>query len=373
MRQLLDKGAEHAVMKRLSASRLKSGILYLPEQPVYADVLRRIGIAISLILIVSVLLWFTRGGLLDSTHPGRPMRFADVFYFAVITLTTVGYGDIVPHTHGARLVNALLLTPIRVFLWALFLGTAYDLVIQRYKERIQMRKLQDRLSSHTIVCGFGVKGRSCVSELMAHGAAPSDIVVIDSQESAVAGAAGMDIAALRGDASSEAILRAAGIDDAQTVIVAANRDDASVLVCLTVRSLNSAVKIVAAAREEENVKLLYNAGADVVVSPSVSGGRLMAAAVRQEAVTAFMEDLLHFGEGVDAGERRVDSSDAGKLAADLEDLKDKLVLGVQRGTQRCPFHKLPTYLLQEGDRIVFLTSNPECRDTPGPTSRIEKG
>ena len=68
------------------------------------------------------------------------------------------------------------------------------------------------------------------------------------------------------------------------MLVAPNRDDAAVLICLTVRSLTPDVHLVAAAREEENIKLLYGAGANLVVAPSVSGGRLMGAAVRQQAV-----------------------------------------------------------------------------------------
>ena len=76
-----------------------------------------------------------RDGLRDNAHPDRPMGFVDVFYFTVVSLTTVGYGDIAPVTDQARLVNAILLTPLRVFLWALFLGTAYELTVLRLRLR----------------------------------------------------------------------------------------------------------------------------------------------------------------------------------------------------------------------------------------------
>lgn len=345
-------------MRMRNSRTPQPGTLRLPERSPLPALLRRVGLAVGLIVMVAILLWFNRDGLRDNTHPDRPIGLVDVFYFTVVTLTTVGYGDIIPVTAEARLVNAVLLTPIRVFLWALFLGTAYELILRQYQEKVQMQKLRQRLSGHTILCGYGVKGRSIVSELLAHGHHPSEIVVIDPDEEMAQEAAAQDLVALRGDASAEAILRAAVVERAGHVLVAPNRDDASVLICLTVRTLAPQVRLVAAAREEENIKLLYKAGADVVIAPSVSGGRLMAAAVRQHAVTGFLEDLLEFGAGVDAGERVVGAEEAGRRVADLAELRDKLVLGVSRGGERCPFHRLQDWILQPGDVIVYLTAAP---------------
>lgn len=351
-------------MRNLDSPRKAFGVLQLPEDsPVWA-LFRRIGIALAMILVVSVLMWFHRDGLRDNSHPNRPIRFTDVFYYTVVTLTTVGYGDIIPVTQQARLFNAIFLTPVRVALWAIFLGTAYELVIQQYRERVQMRRLRDRLKDHTIVCGYGVKGRAIVGELFAQGYEHSDIVVIDPDEASAQQAAAHDLVALRGDASQESILKAAAIEKAAHVLVAPNRDDACVLICLTVRTLAPRVRVIAAAREEENIKLIYKAGADVVVSPSVSGGRLMAAAMRQKAVIGFLEDLLEFGAGVDAGERQVTPEEEGKRVFELPDLRGKLVLGVARGEERCPFHRLGTFPLKPGDLIVYLTGGRGDRETP---------
>src|SRR5687767_7616689 len=147
------------------------GPLRLPEGSPVSALLRRIGLAVALILIVAVVLWWDRDGLRDTAHPDRSITFVDVFYFTVVSLTTVGYGDIVPVTDLARLINALLLTPIRIFLWVLFLGTAYELTLLRlrFREERQMKDLHDRLRDHVVVCGYGVKGRAIVSELLAHG------------------------------------------------------------------------------------------------------------------------------------------------------------------------------------------------------------
>lgn len=341
-----------------SAAATGFGILRLPERSPVPGLLTRLAVAVGLIVLVAIFLWITRGGLRDNAHPGRPMGFVDVFYFTVVTLTTVGYGDIAPVTPNARLVNAVLLTPIRVFLFALFLGTAYELTFLRYRERLLMNQLKERLNNHAIVCGYGVKGRAIVEELLAHGYKEDNIVVIEPDEAGSQEAASHNLVALKGDASSEALLRAAAIEKASEVLVAPNRDDVCVLICLTVRELAPKVRLIAAAREEENVKLLYRAGADMVVTPSVSGGRLMAACVRRSAVPLFLEDLLAFGHGLDAHERVVTRDEAGKTVADLKGMERALIVGLSRvGREHIPFHALRGLPLETGDVIVYLTDD----------------
>ena len=351
------------------------GPLRLPEEAPERALLRRVALAVGLILAVAALQWLDRDGLRDNVHPDRPIGFIDVLYFTVVSLTTVGYGDITPVTDNARLINAVVMTPIRIFLWVLFLGTAYELTVlrMRLRQERQMKELHDRLSQHVIVCGYGVKGRAIVDELLAHGQAPDQIVAIDQSEAAVATAARQGLVALQGDASSEELLRAANVEDASAVLVAPNRDDASVLISLTVRSLAPEVHLIASAREEENIKLLYGAGVDLVVAPSVSGGRLMGAAVRQHAVPQFLEDLLSFGEGLAMAERIVQPDEAGRLASELSGLDDGLILGVARGRERCPFHQLPCFRLRPGDVIVYLTGEESCAEDAEPVSPAEIG
>ena len=193
---------------------------------------------------------------------------------------------------------------------------------------------------------------------MAHGNAPDAIVVIEPDETAAQSAAAAGFIALRGNASAEAILQSAAVEKAGHVLVATSRDDEGVLICLTVRALNPNVRLIASAHEEENIKLLYRAGADVVVSPSLSGGRLMGAAVRQRAVTTFLQDLLIFGEGMDTGEYSISRADIGQTVSQLAEsnpkLRDKLILGIARGEQRFDFSQIRDMTLQDDDVVVFL-------------------
>ena len=143
----------------------------------------RLGIAALLFCLVFGLLWLDRDGLRDQLD--GEISLTDVVYFTMITVTTVGYGDIVPVSTSARLLDALVVTPIRFTIWFLFLGTAYQLIFRQYMERYVVAKLQGTLNRHLIVCGFGHTGMSTVKELLARGVKAAQIVVIDQQEERV--------------------------------------------------------------------------------------------------------------------------------------------------------------------------------------------
>ena len=340
------------------------GPLRVQEDAPGRTLIRRIALAAGIIVAVSIMLWFDRDGLRDNAHPDQPPGFVDVFYFTVVSLTTVGYGDITPVSDIARLVNAIILTPIRIFLWVLFLGTAYEISVLRLKFREErlMRELKERLNRHVIVCGYGSKGHAIVEELLAHGHEAENIVVIDVSEAATAECAKRGLVAMRGDASQESLLAAAGVSRAAYVLVATDRDDAATLICLTVRSVAPDAFLVAAARQEENIKLLYGAGANLVVAPAVTGGRLMAAAVRQRAVPYFLEDMIMYGEGLSVSEREVTAAEVGRGATELAKTDQEIVIGVSRGVTRIPFDRFAGVTIEPGDFLVVLEG--ESRSAP---------
>ncbi|MHB9130698.1 MAG: potassium channel family protein [Armatimonadota bacterium] len=329
-----------------------------PYESIVRDLLFRLLLIIALMLLTACGLWLDRAGLRDNANPGQPIDFLAVVYYAVVTLTTVGYGDITPVTDTARLINILFVAPIRVVILIIFVGTAYELVLQRYQEAYRMRRLQMQLREHTIVCGYGVKGRASVAELLSYGIKQNQIVVIDIADENVEAAANEGIAALRGDATSEAVLRAAAIEKAAHVIVDVDKDDTAVLICLTTKHLNAAVQVVAAAKEAENIPLLYRSGADVVVASAVSSGRMLAMATRQQYAPRFVEDIITFGRGMDIGERTIRPEEDGLPLRQLPDLADKLVLGAYHEDKSYAFNQLSDLRLHPGDIIVYLASKP---------------
>ena len=149
------------------------------------------------------------------------------------------------------------------------------------------------------------------------------------------------------------MLRDAIIDKAKAVIISAGRDDSSALMLLTARHLNRAVRIIVSAKEEENVKLFKQGGADAIVSPATFGGYIMAAAVDHSHMVQYLDDLLTAGGKVSLVERLVGPDEIGKIPADL---KPDVLLRLYRGGLMFSLLELDeARRLQAGDILVLLT------------------
>ena len=302
---------------RLYQSQGAGRVLY-EKAPISPErmLLTRLLIVIGLFVLVITVLWFDREGLHDTLDDH--ISFADIVYFAMITVTTVGYGDIVPVDGNTRIVDALFITPIRIFIWFMFLGTAYQLVIQKVMEGFRMSRLKGRLQGHVVVCGFGETGQVAAREMVTKGSTPEDIVVIDISDDCVSQAANAGYIGLRGDPTHERILIDAGVKNARAVIVSLGRDDASVLAVLTARNLSPKARIVSVVWEDENAKLLSQAGANSVVRPSQAGGYLLADSVSSNFVTDYVFDLLTSDGRVELIERLPTEKEIGKPMKEIE-------------------------------------------------------
>lgn len=340
-----------AIRSSVGTSGLKLLITPKAWSPVRV-LLTRLLVVLLLFCLLFSLLWADRDGLRDQSD--GEISFSDIVYFTMITVSTVGYGDIVPVSTRARLLDALVITPIRLGIWILFLGTAYQLIIRQYLEGYRMAKLQETLSRHIIICGFGHTGMSAAKELMARGVKAEQIVVIDTLEERVRLAGSLGIAAMQADASQEAVLADAVIGKAKAVIIAAGRDDSSALTLLTARHLNPTVRIIVSAKEEEKVKLFKQGGADAIVSPATFGGYIIAAAVDHGHMVQYLDDLLTAGGQVSLLERTVRPDEIGKTPADL---KPDVLLRLYRGGTMLSLLELEqARRLQAGDILVLLTT-----------------
>lgn len=241
----------------------------------------RAGAAIALLAIAFMLLWFDRDGLKDQID--GHISFTDTLYFTMITITTVGYGDIVPVSDRARLIDAFLITPIRLFVWLIFLGTAFDMLLRRGWERWRMQRIQDKLCNHIVIAGFGRSGPNAAEELTAAGLDPGHIVVIDCQSDKIERAKQYGFAAVQGDASDNEVLAAVNIDRAAALIVAAGRDDTSILIVLSARALAPKLPIAVSIQAADNEDIARHAGATTVVNPVTVTGHLLAQATKLPA------------------------------------------------------------------------------------------
>jgi len=321
--------------------------------PVWADVFIRLSAALGLIFFVVLVHWADRNGLADH-HDGH-VSFLDVVYFTMISVTTTGFGDIAPISERARMVEALIVTPIRFAVIFIFVGTAYNFIIKHSWERWRMARIQERLRGHIVVLGYGVSGSEAVDELIERGTNPQGIVVIDpsSARLALAEEAGCNV--LEGDASRDETLQAVRIDRAKTVLVSAGRDDTSILIALTVRHLAPDVPITAVVRADDNEILARQAGADNVINPVRFTGLLLAGSAEGRHISDYLADLASASGRVRLLEREVEPDEVGRS---LDDVCAKgKGLRIYRGGRTIGFWEQETRRIEPGDVIVEIRVN----------------
>jgi voltage-gated potassium channel len=316
------------------------------------NIVVRIAIALALIMFVALLTYAGRDGYVDAE--GDAVSLLDAFYYATVSITTTGYGDVRPVSDEARLLTTVLVTPARVLFLILLVGTTLEILAQRSRDAYRRSRWKRTLKNHIIICGFGVKGRSALRTLLAKGVAPEQIVVIDDDRKAREHATAAGLTAIGGSAASTEVLLHSGVRDARSIVVAVNRDDTAVLVTLTARELNPDATIVAAVREEENVHLLRQSGATSVITSADAAGRLLGFAVQQPKVTEVLEDLLTVGQGLDIGEYVVSDDEGGSVSA-LG--MPGPVIAVVRGEDLMRFDDPRAATVKPGDRLVYLSSH----------------
>ncbi len=329
--------------------KLRAALRRASKLPVWADVLLRLSLAFFLIFIVIIIHWFDREGLRDS-HDGV-ISFLDVVYFTMISVTTTGFGDIAPISDRSRFIEAIIVTPVRIAVIFIFVGTAYNFVIKRSWEKWRMKQIQERLSGHIVTLGFGVSGAQAVHELIKRGTDPQEIVVVDCSEERLAEAEEIGCNILCGDATRDEILNAVRISQASSVIVSAGRDDASILMVLTVRHLSPNVPISVVIRADDNELLARQAGATTVINPVSFTGLLLASSCHGEHISEYLTDLASVGGEVLIQERAVASDEVGKR---LRDLPDGMGLRVYRDGVNFGFWEPEAQSLQPGDLVVQI-------------------
>lgn len=319
--------------------------------PVWADVALRLGAALALVFVVVMVHWLDRGGLKD-THDGS-ISFLDVVYFTMISITTTGFGDIAPVSDKSRLIEAVIVTPIRLAVIYIFVGTAYNFIIKRSWETWRMKRIQERLAGHVVVLGYGVSGSEAVAELIARGTDPAGIVVIDPspQRLALAEQAGCNV--MEGDATRDETLEAVRISRAQSILVSAGRDDTTILIILTARHVALDVPITAVVRADDNELLARQAGANNVINPVRFTGLLLAGSAEGRHISDYLSDLASVTGRVQLVERPVAADEIGQPLGGIRSGKG---LRIYRGERAIGFWEPEADALEAGDMIVEITA-----------------
>jgi voltage-gated potassium channel len=341
------QAGEHLVTHRVKLPRK------VVERPIQ-QVAKRLLMALLVLVATALIVYADREGYNDNADGS--VDLVDAFYYATVTLSTTGYGDITPVSHGARLTNILVITPLRVLFLIILVGTTLEVLTERTREEWRLSRWRSALRDHTVVVGFGTKGRSAIQTVCATGLRKEQVVVVDPAVKAIDAATAYGYAGVIGDATRSEVLKRAEVHRARQIVIATQRDDTAVLVTLTARQLNRGAKIVAAVREEENAPLLKQSGADAVITSASAAGRLLGLSVLSPAAGMVMEDLIQQGSGLDLAERPVTKAEAGKGPRETEDL----VVSVVRGHRVLGYDDPAVGKLQLTDRLITIV-----RVTPG--------
>jgi voltage-gated potassium channel len=305
--------------------------------------------ALVLVLFIVLVVYLDRGGYRDVN--GDRLSLLDCAYYAVVSLSTTGYGDITPVSDQARLVNLLVVTPARILFLIILVGTTLELLTEQYRTNTRLRRWKRTMKDHVIICGYGTKGRSAVGALLENGLDANRIVVVELDPVAVRQATAAGLVVVEGSGTRSAVLTEAHVAQAKAVIIATNSDEAAVLVTLTARQLTAGkVRIVAAAREAENAPLLKQSGAHNVIVSSATAGRLLGLCTSAPPLIDVVDDLLTVGQGMALALRSARRDETGISPRSVQEL----VIALVRRGRVVSLAEPEGATIETGDMLVYI-------------------
>lgn len=211
----------------------------------------------------------------------------DALFMVLITITTVGYGEVFELSDGGRIVTiAIMLTGVGLLFYTAIAAIERLLDLGVERQRSRTRKLISQYRDHVILCGFGRVGRGVYTSLRQRG---EQVVVIERNPDDVDAAESDGVPIVLGDATMNDTLEAAGIQRARALVACVTDDSDNLVIILSARSLNPSIRLVSRASEQESESKLRLAGADSVVSPQVVGSERIAAMTVDQHLTEIFD------------------------------------------------------------------------------------
>jgi len=303
----------------------------------------------------------------------------DAFYMSLITLTTVGYGEIRPLSQAGRIFNSLLiLIGVTTVFFAIGVIAQYavEAELGAYFGRRRKRRLLEKLAAHYIVCGAGRVGRSVIREL-ARNRAP--FVAVDSDSNSIEWALRQSYTAVLADATQDETLREVGIDRARGLVAALPTDAQNVYVILTARGMSKSLQIVARATDEQAAAKLKSAGADVVLSPYSYTGHRLAQAMLRPHVVSFLDMASAFeGANLDLEIEQIPVAASSPCASStLEQARlpqqfGIIVLAVVKPGGRIQFNPSAQTIMQAGDVLIAIGESAKLRQLEAQLGAVKR-
>ena len=308
-----------------------------------------------LFLAISILVIGTIGYMSLSHY-----SFVDALYMTVITVTTVGFGEVHPFSPEDKIFTIfLILTSITIFGYAVSAFSEY-LVSGQFFEHFKHRRVEKQiahLEGHTIVCGYGRNGKQAIVKLQNYN---KDFVVVEKDKEMITLLDEQGLLNIQGDATIDETLINAGIKKANALIAALPSDANNLFIVLTASQLNKNCRIISRASKESSYAKLKIAGADNVIMPDKLGGNHMASLVTTPDVIEFVDRLTIEGETT-ANLEEIDVDELpkkyiGKTILDL-DLRKKTgctVIGFRNPDKDYIINPEAGSVLIEGSHLIVL-------------------
>jgi voltage-gated potassium channel len=288
-------------------------------------------------------------------------NWIDAIYMTVITVTTVGYGEVQPMTTTDKLFTSLLiLTSLVIVGYALSVITEYLLSknnLGNIREKRVLKKIH-KMKNHVIICGYGRNGKQAAEKLKDY---KKPFVIIEKNHDVVERFANDEMLFVLGNADEDDVLMEAGIEKASTLICALPSDADNLFIVLSARQINPSLKIISRATEETSYRKMKLAGADNVILPDKIGGDHMASLVVVPDLIEFLDNLSISGDDDSINVEQVPFEkvcpSGQEMAIHDLDVRKKTgcsVIGYKSPNGEYVVNPEPSLMLQKGSKIILI-------------------
>ncbi|PZS02898.1 MAG: potassium channel protein [Candidatus Chloroheliales bacterium] len=286
----------------------------------------------------------------------------DALYMTITTVTTVGYQEVHPLDGWGRVVASLVVIGgLGILLYVL--GAVTELAVETQASGlVRRRRMQNQINQmrdHYIICGYGRMGQMVAQQLLQE---HHQVVVVDNNPDSAEVARGRELPVLNGDATSDEVLREAGIKRARALIASSDSDAGNIFITLSARALNPDLLIVGRVGNTENSSKIRMAGADHVVSPYELGGLRMATLATRPAVANYLDILMH-DETTDFGIEEVLVGRVTQLGALLQAVRGEAptVLAIHCDERKLIPNPGLDAPIAAGDRLIVVGTRAQLR------------
>ena len=323
-------------------------------------------ILIAPILLMSLIVTGTAGYLfLERDNPEGEWELLDAVYMTVITLTTVGYGNMGMSDAGRVFTLFLLIGGFGVFTYCVTIATAFLIEgqLQSFFRQQKMIRTVDKLFNHYIICGLGDTGVHVLDEMLK---AEVDFVGIEVEEERLIHLSDTrNFLYLQGDATDDELLVRAGIERAQGLVTCLSRDQDNLFVVISARKLNPHLKIASKAVEDNSPGKLITAGADEVVLPDHIGGLRLASGILHPQLVGFLESMTQNRQGAQFTESIIQKDsplDGISLkAASIQEQTGLVVVAIQDSDGAFLYNPPGDKKMMAGDALLVIANQKQLQ------------